>query len=208
MMEFWLSFQNNAERFQLPVNPGELSIGDEAQHATVNVSKLGEVSIIQDPALKTVEFSTFFPAVWGPYCAYREIPDPREAYARLVRWKNSGWPVRFIVTGTGINMAVTIERLDAREAGGDVGTIYVNFSLREYRFIKPRRIDQQAADGASSRPDTKPSVSTYTVKSGDSLWKIARLHLGDGRRYPEIATLNGIKPPYTIYPGDVLQLPA
>lgn len=75
MMEFWLSFQNNAERFQLPVNPGELSIGDEAQHATVNVSKLGEVSIIQDPALKTVEFSTFFSRGLGPVlCVSR---DPR-----------------------------------------------------------------------------------------------------------------------------------
>lgn len=34
--------------------------------------------------------------------------------------------------------------------------------------------------------------STYTVVSGDSLWRIAARLLGDGRRYPEIKKLNGL----------------
>lgn len=34
---------------------------------------------------------------------------------------------------------------------------------------------------------------TYTVKKGDSLWKIAKAQLGEGKRYPEIMTLNNLK---------------
>ena len=46
----------------------------------------------------------------------------------------------------------------------------------------------------------------YTVKRGDSLWKIARAQLGSGSRYPEIMELNGLTSA-TIYPGQILKLP-
>lgn len=53
-------------------------------------------------------------------------------------------------------------------------------------------------------PAPQPSESTYTVASGDSLSKIgAKL----GLDWREIAALNGICDPYTIYAGQVLALP-
>lgn len=50
------------------------------------------------------------------------------------------------------------------------------------------------------------SYPTYTVKKGDSLWKIAKECLGNGAKYPEIATLNNIKGNF-IYEGQILKLP-
>lgn len=47
---------------------------------------------------------------------------------------------------------------------------------------------------------------TYTVKSGDSLWKIAKSQLGDGSRYSEIMSLNGLKSA-VIQVGQVLKIP-
>lgn len=46
----------------------------------------------------------------------------------------------------------------------------------------------------------------YTVKAGDSLWAIADKELGDGSRYNEIKTMNGLKD-NTIHKGQVLKLP-
>ena len=40
--------------------------------------------------------------------------------------------------------------------------------------------------------DKSVSPKIYTVKSGDTLWKIARENLGDGRRYADIITLNNL----------------
>lgn len=51
-------------------------------------------------------------------------------------------------------------------------------------------------------------MATYTVKSGDCLWNIAKSQLGDPYRWTEIADLNGIsRSNPMIHPGDVLTLP-
>lgn len=49
-----------------------------------------------------------------------------------------------------------------------------------------------------------PKESTYTVVSGDYLSKIGEK---TGKNWQQIADLNGIKAPYTIYPNQVLRLP-
>ena len=51
--------------------------------------------------------------------------------------------------------------------------------------------------------ENKPTGS-YVVQKGDSLWSIAQKLLGDGKRYLELADLNGIAAPYTIHVGQVL----
>lgn len=51
-------------------------------------------------------------------------------------------------------------------------------------------------------------MASYVVKSGDSLSIIARDVLGNLARWPELAALNAIEAPYTIYPGQVIELPA
>ena len=54
-----------------------------------------------------------------------------------------------------------------------------------------------------------PSERTYTVKSGDTLSKIAREHLGDANAYMEIFNLNRdqLSDPDKIKPGQVLKIP-
>jgi nucleoid-associated protein YgaU len=55
-----------------------------------------------------------------------------------------------------------------------------------------------------------PPVKTYTVKPGDSLWKIAQECLGNGSEFPKIIEANPgrLKDANSvIHPGDVLTLP-
>ncbi|WP_018752170.1 LysM peptidoglycan-binding domain-containing protein [Paenibacillus sanguinis] len=211
-MEFWLSYNNNAERLQLPVNPEEITIGNSSQTEVVNVSGIGEVAIINDPVLKTFDFSSQFPSSWGPYCAYKDIPDPKAAAATISRWKATGKPIRFLVTETTWNFAVTIEDYTYREVAGDVGTIYFDLSLREYKFIKIRKLETKttaagttsaSVSSASARPSERVTPATYTVRSGDSLWKIGQSH---GVAWQTLAKLNGIRAPYVIRPGQVVKL--
>ena len=48
--------------------------------------------------------------------------------------------------------------------------------------------------------------TVHTVKAGDTLWGIADKYLGDGTRYTEIKTANGLKSD-TIYSGQKLTIP-
>lgn len=62
--------------------------------------------------------------------------------------------------------------------------------------------------GTQGDTQPKPEVSyrEYTVKRGDTLWKIARTYLGSGSRYSEIMELNGLDSDI-IHPGQVLKIP-
>ena len=58
-------------------------------------------------------------------------------------------------------------------------------------------------------PNAKPQGSTYTVKAGDTLSKIAKEHLGDANAYMDIFNANKdqLTDPDKIKPGQVLKIP-
>jgi nucleoid-associated protein YgaU len=65
-----------------------------------------------------------------------------------------------------------------------------------------------SVDESLAPPVAEPR--TYTVKAGDSLWKIAQQFYGNGAQYPRIiaANPNKLKDDKTvIHPGDVLVVP-
>lgn len=59
-----------------------------------------------------------------------------------------------------------------------------------------------ASIGAPAAPNR-----TYTVARGDTLSKIAARQLGSAGRWPDIASLNGIRDPNRVTVGQVLKLP-
>ncbi len=65
------------------------------------------------------------------------------------------------------------------------------------------------AGGSSSAP-AAGDTQTYTVKSGDSLSKIAKHFYGDGSKWHQIyeANRDKIKNPDLIHPGQELTIPA
>ena len=59
-------------------------------------------------------------------------------------------------------------------------------------------------------PNAKQAQQTYTVKSGDTLSKIAKEHLGDANAYMKIfeANKDQLNDPDKIKPGQVLKIPS
>lgn len=67
----------------------------------------------------------------------------------------------------------------------------------------------KVSDDALSAPPAVEPFQFYTVKSGDSLSKIAKRYYGNAMKYPVLFEANKeiIKDPNLIYPGQVLRVP-
>ena len=113
-----------------------------------------------------------------------------------------------IVRSTGID----IEELDI-VLNGDV--IIVNGSAnnqaeKEKVILALGNVDGIAAvDDRLVVEENVPESKFYTVKSGDTLSKIAKAHYSDAMKYMEIFEANQplLEDPNMIYPGQVLRIP-
>lgn len=205
-MEYWLSFNNGAEKLQLPVPPAEFELAQGNVNTVINVYSIGEVNLIGKSKLATITLESYFPAQEYSFCVYKGFPKPYECINMIENWRKSGKPIRLIVTETPINLACAIENFNYREQDG-TGDVYFTLELKEYRFLT---VQQAAVQNkgytvpATKREVTKSIPETYVVKRGDTLWAIAKRLTGNGSNYKAIAAKNNIKDPNRIYPGQKL----
>jgi hypothetical protein len=141
--------------------------------------------------------------------------DPKDYITRIENWRNSGEPIRVIIT-SGLNMECTIESFSYGEQDA-MGDIYYTLNLKEYRRPKATSVKKKSSDAipevttSNRKTQAKDTNSgkTYTVKSGDCLWKIAKQFYGNGAQYTKIyeANKDKIDDPNLIYAGQVLIIP-
>ncbi|PAD72377.1 LysM peptidoglycan-binding domain-containing protein [Paenibacillus campinasensis] len=217
--QFWLKFNNGEEVLWFPVNPPTISAVSLHGFEDIDVSNIGEYTIIGNGRLKEFSMSSFFPRDYNAsYCQHPRLKDPWEYVKMIERWQRSGKPVRYIVTNTPINTAVTIRNFEYEERGGEPGDIYFTLDLKEYVFLK---VDKKGAGStkangtpklttAAQRPNTRQVPSSYTVKSGDSLFKISATVYGNGNNWRKIYDVNkktiGANP-NVLKPGQKLVIP-
>jgi nucleoid-associated protein YgaU len=205
-IEFWLSYNNGAEKLRLPVNPPTLSVSSPFSNTDIEVVQLGEFTVIGDRGLKEFSFESFFPRDYNPsYCEYSGFPTPTECMNTIERWRDTRKPIRFIVTGTSINYAVTVRDFPHEiERAGNPGDIYYSLDLKEFRFLKLKQEVEVKAGGKTgkvvSKQGARPPVintgksqtgsGTYTVKANDTLSGIAYDKYRDKSRWRDIFAAN------------------
>ncbi len=197
----YLTFDNEKERIVIHDLPETIKISIAANNDSVNICDLGDVTIFRKRAAKEIPIQSIFTT---------ENSDPLKNIEDLIRWKNSNKPIHVICPELKLNMFCSIEEFSYAEKGGDVGTIYYEFMLKEYTVPKVRKMitrNHKVIVKSNKRVDNRMPLKMYKVKKGDSLYRIAKRVLGKASRWKEIAEINSIKSPYIIYIGQVLKMP-
>lgn len=212
-MEIWFK-ASNSDKFMLPVNPESFSFTEKHNNTSVVVNSLGEVNLLGKRGLKEGTISSFFPNRNYNFGQNSGRKKPYDYVNRILKWKQAGTPVRVIIGGS-VNLQMSIETFKYGEQDG-TGDVYFDITLKEYRAVTVKKTKLKEKKKTSKKKTTKkrttenkPKTKTYTVKSGDCLWNIAKKYYGNGAQYTKIynANLDKIKNPNLIYPGQVFKIP-
>lgn len=202
-MEFWL--KQGSKTLRLPIPPKEYVISTSNTNDTVKVEGVGEISFIGTSNLSTATIESIFPNHLYSFCQYSTYPKPANCVALINKWRNSGKPIRYIITGTKINMKCTIESFEYKEQDG-TGNIFFTLELKEYKIIDLESFIDKSITYQSKRETPSQQSKTYTVRKGDYPYLIAQKMYGDGNRYKEILSKNNIKNFNTVKVGTVLEI--
>lgn len=219
-------------RLQFPMMPEKITLSADAKFMTYSIITLGDVKIPRGQGIKEISWSGIFP---GPSRKSLSMVsawmDPNTIIKQIEQYRDKGTVCNLIVTGTVINYSVYVSSFKGKYSGGS-GDFYYDIKFITARDIKIYTTDELKMGGPakSKRPASKKNknntasggkTSTYTVKSGDTLYRIAQRKLGKASRYQEIYRLNKNKIEsvakkygrkssdngWWIYPGTKLTIP-
>jgi len=91
-----------------------------------------------------------------------------------------------------------------------VGALAINY----FRNVQPAKESQPTSEETTTQESTsqrpiklKELPTSYTVKDGDNLWKIAEAIYSSGFNWVDIARENHLKNPHFVYVGQELKIP-
>ena len=210
-MDFYLT-PSGSSGIRFPMLPENVNITGEAKFMSYSTISLGDVKIPRGKGVEEISWSGMFPGASRKGASYiRAYTKADDLIQSLRSIRDNGTRCTLLVTGTCINLEVYISKF----SGKYVGNLDFNYdiSLSAARDIKIYTTSElqisKPAEPRVERPETATQTKTYTVKTGDCLWRIAQQLLGSGNRYMEIYNLNRdkISDPSLIYTGQVLRIP-
>ena len=204
---------DTGENLIFPMNPEEIQVKAATRFQSYDIMNKGEVKLPLGEELTGFSWSGKLPGR-----ARRNDPfviswtDPKAIQGLWSEWRSKGTLLVLYASDTPINHDVYLEDYNVTYSGGN-GDYDYDISFVHAKPITIETIGAQGEDTTgigdytTNERGTSPEVTTYIVKSGDTCWSLAHSLLNDASRQYEIAELNGITAPYTIYPGQELKIP-
>lgn len=210
---------------ELPIAPQKLTVKIKGNNKTLTLINEGDINFLRAPGLTEITFDAVLPML-GQYSFANGYRRPDSYLNKLESLMTDKEPFRFLVSRVApsgrllydTNMKVSLENYTVTEdatKGPDVTVSitlkqYISYSTKTVTVVKPKPEKKPVFQQKKKRETSSaPKVKTYTVKSGDCLWNIAKKYYGNGAQYTKIYNANKgkIKNPNLIYPGQVLTIP-
>lgn len=207
------------DSMQLPVNPfDDVTIHVKANNQQFEIVAIGDITHLGDRKLMEISIKSIFTDKNYPWLAVSNPMPPGSYVQQINAIFEAKEPVRFIVTGDGIdiNLLCTLEDFKPSYHFGETGECYYSLSLKEFRTFSSKHVKVVSGDleksqiqSTKSRTEQKQAPGSYTVKDGDSLNAIAKRYYGSEAEYEKILTANKnqLNNPNQLRAGQKLRLP-
>lgn len=223
-----ITLSDASSKLYIPVLPEKIEYKSSANFHEYNIINKGQIKKPNGNDLDSVAWESFFPGEKlknHPLVTQKNGMKPSEYHKKIKDWKDNGEEINLNITGTPINMQVYIESYKASVQDA-YGSIYYSVKFIEALDVR--------VDTTKSKPISRPKLSSgsggsggggggnsYPVKSGDTLWDIAKKFYGNATQWPKIYDANagviestaksrGKKSSgngHWIYPGTILTIP-
>lgn len=213
-MDFYLIDKSN-KLLRFPMNPEGIEVRNAAKLENINIIQLGDVKIPRGNMCSSLSWEGILPGEAKKNMPYvKKWQKPSEIVRILSVYRHQGEKLRLLVTETPLCYDVYIESFEHNWQGG-FGDVQYRISLVEAKDLSIYSDSEYQNKGLSgTNKDTSrsfpPSPKVYKVRSGDTLYAIAKRYLGNGNRYKEIYDLNRSvigSDCNLIKPGQALKIP-
>lgn len=196
-------FKDGSDVLTFPITPGELNIKVGSNNKKVTLISEGDINILKSPSLIEVEFEARFPMRKYPYS--RNPGTFQSYFDKFKELKEQKKSFRFIVarrTPSGkntwdTNLLMALEELEINEDAGEGDDVLIGFKLKQFKEYGIKTLPNsylKKTTSTANKPratENKAAKSkTYTVKSGDCLWNIAKKFYGNGAKWTTIYKAN------------------
>ena len=123
-------------RWELPVNPKEISVTQDSKDKTIDLLNVGEFNVPGNRGLIKISLSTFLPDSSSPF--YKGV-DPEQIISSVKKAKNGKRPIRIIISGSDVNAQFTVSSATETYKEGQTD-IYVSWSFVENRDLNTQPV--------------------------------------------------------------------
>ena len=166
----------DGEQVKLPVPPPSYEVENPYNNTTIQINNIGDINMIGTPGLKTLKFSSFFPAQDYSFIG-QQSEDQWTFIKKIETFATKRKPCRITISGTSISMACTIESFPYSEKDG-TNDVYYTLSLKEYRYITPEAEQIDDVTGLNGRVAEVPEQREFNIYPGDGPMDIAARAVG------------------------------
>lgn len=184
--------KNGNREIRFPILPEKIKYtSGDAEFATYDIMNRGAVAIPTGVGLARIGWTAEFPgegrsedpAIRGNWQA------PKYYHDILEDWKAKGTTINILVVGYPWNFDVYLSTYHD-EAYGAYGDLAYELEFQEARDITITTTTVESTNSNSSSQRPAAEVTSYTIKSGDTLWGIAERFLGSGSKWKTIYDAN------------------
>lgn len=207
---------------KLPITPSKIETKIKGNNKSVNLINEGDINILKLPGLTEISFTALLPNSRYPFSL--NDTKPIVFLDEFEKLKTEKKPFQFVVIRTDYkneilfhtDMMVSLEDYTITEDAKNGLDLSVSIKLKQFKEYGTKILKLTEEEGTTvavaetpRSTENAPKKKVYVVVKGDTLWNIAKKHLGKGERYVEIYQLNRDKivNPNLIYPGQILKMP-